>query len=213
MPERHATEPLPTPAPRIARLNGARVSLGPWEAPDLAAFAALNADTETIRWFPSVLDRRQSDDAAHRMAHELQTRGWGLWAARLDDGAFIGFVGLAIPKFEARFTPTVEIAWRLGRHFWGHGYATEAARLALDHAFGELALPEVVALTAAGNERSRRVMDRLGMTRDPADDFDHPALTIDSPLRRHVLYRIRRPDRPDKTPESAERSPERKDAP
>ena len=208
MSARHAIEPPPPAEPRIARLSGARVSLGPWEASDLPAFAALNADPETMRWFPSTLDRHQSDDTARRMANGLQERGWGLWAARLDDGVFIGFVGLGVPAFDARFASSVEIAWRLGRAFWGHGYATEASRLVLEYAFGSLALPEVIAFTAAGNERSRRVMDRLGMAHEPADDFDHPALAIDSPLRRHVLYRIRRARCPDTITES----PERKDA-
>jgi RimJ/RimL family protein N-acetyltransferase len=115
----------------------------------------------------------------------------GLFAVeRRDDGAQLGFVGLAEPTFEAPFTPCVEIGWRLARSAWGHGYATEAARACLAHAFTTLALEEVVSFTAVPNDRSRAVMHRLGMTRDPAEDFDHPRVEPGHPLRRHVLHRL-----------------------
>ena len=118
-------------------------------------------------------------------------RGFGLWAIEVPDVApFIGFAGLAVPRFSARFTLCVEVGWRLAFEHWGHGYATEAARLALGHAFGTLALSEVVSFTSATNRRSRAVMERLGMRRDPAEDFDHPGLAEGHPLRRHVLYRL-----------------------
>jgi RimJ/RimL family protein N-acetyltransferase len=102
---------------------------------------------------------------------------------------FVGFVGLSEPDFDALFTPAVEVGWRLGREHWGHGYATEGARAAIAFAFDELGLREIVSFTAASNDRSRRVMERLGMTHDAADDFDHPSLAPGHPLRRHVLYR------------------------
>jgi ribosomal-protein-alanine N-acetyltransferase len=105
---------------------------------------------------------------------------------------FIGFVGLAVPVFQLHFTPCVEIGWRLAAEHWGRGYATEAARAALDFAFGPLNLSEVVSFTVPAHARSRAVMERLGMRRSPADDFDHPALSEGHPLRRHVLYRMSR---------------------
>jgi RimJ/RimL family protein N-acetyltransferase len=170
----------------------ARLELRQWREGDLAPFAALNADPETMRFFPSALTRAESDSLATRAQLQIAERGWGLWAVEVaDSGRFIGFVGLAEPRFEAHFTPAVEVGWRLARDAWGHGYATEGGRAALAFAFDELGLEEVVSFTAVVNERSRKVMERLGMTRDPADDFDHPSIT-DGPLRRHVLYRVGR---------------------
>jgi ribosomal-protein-alanine N-acetyltransferase len=107
----------------------------------------------------------------------------------------MGFIGLNVPSFTAHFTPCVEIGWRLASDYWGFGYATEGARAVLAVAFGELRLREVVALTFHLNVRSRRVMERLGMTRAPSDDFDHPSIPEGGRLRRHVLYRIRRGER------------------
>ena len=104
-------------------------------------------------------------------------------------GEFVGFTGLAVPSFEAPFTPAVEVGWRLARPAWGHGYATEAARASLAYGFGELGLEEVVSFTSVGNARSRAVMERLGMTHDRAGDFQHPLLAPGDPLRPHVLYR------------------------
>jgi RimJ/RimL family protein N-acetyltransferase len=170
----------------------ARLELRQWREGDLAPFAALNADPETMRFFPSALTRAESDSLATGAQLQIAERGWGLWAVEVaDSGRFIGFVGLAEPRFEAHFTPAVEVGWRLARDAWGHGYATEGGRAALAFAFDELGLEEVVSFTAVVNERSRKVMERLGMTRDPADDFDHPSIT-DGPLRRHVLYRVGR---------------------
>ena len=118
--------------------------------------------------------------------------GFGLWAIEVPGVApFVGFAGLAITQFTAHFTPCVEVGWRLAFAHWGHGYATEAARLALGYGFGTLALPEIVSFTSATNQRSRAVMERLGMRRDPADDFDYPSFAEGHPLRRHVLYRAR----------------------
>jgi len=129
--------------------------------------------------------------AARLVAH-WQDHGFGRWAVEIPgEASFIGVVGLAVIPYEAPFTPAVEIAWRLARAYWGRGYATEAARAALDYGFGELGLEEVVAVTVPANQRSRRVMEQLGMTRDPADDFDHPSVAP-GPLKRHVLYRRHR---------------------
>lgn len=169
-----------------------RLLLRGWRDEDREPFAALNADPEVMRWFPALLSRAESDALADRAAAHVEEHGWGLWAVeRRVDGDFLGFVGLAVPRFEAAFLPATEVGWRLARAAWGHGYATEAAHAVLEVAFGALGLPEVVSLTAVGNTRSRAVMERLGMTRDPADDFDHPSLAEGHPLRPHVLHRLR----------------------
>ena len=145
-----------------------------------------------MRYFPAPLSREQSDALAERASTVIAERGWRLWAAEVrDDAPFIGFVGLAEPRFEAHFTPAVEVGWRLAHEQWGKGYATEAAHAAVAFGFDELALEEIVSFTSVINERSRRVMERLGMTHDAADDFDHPLLPPDHPLCPHVLYRIR----------------------
>lgn len=178
----------------MTELSTERLRLRRWREDDLEPFAALNADPETMRHFPGTMTRGESDALARRIATWIEERGWGLWAVEVLAGApFVGFVGLAEPAFDAHFTPAVEVGWRLGRQHWGKGYATEAGRAALDFGFGELALAEIVAMVATGNVRSQRVAERLGMTRDPVDDFDHPRVPP-GPLRRHVLYRLRAPE-------------------
>ncbi|WP_433345543.1 GNAT family N-acetyltransferase [Microtetraspora malaysiensis] len=166
-----------------------RLVLRRWRESDREPFAALNADPEVMEYFPSTLTRERSDALADRLEAEFEECGFGLWAVELS-GEFIGFTGLSVPRFTAHFTPCVEVGWRLARSAWGHGYASEAARAALDHGFGTVGLQEIVSFTAVVNTRSRRVMERIGMRHDPDGDFDHPALAQDSPLRRHVLYRI-----------------------
>jgi RimJ/RimL family protein N-acetyltransferase len=177
----------------MAELRTPRLLLRQWHDADFEPFAALNADPEVMRHFPAALTREESDAFGMRARALIAGRGWGLWAVEhVESAAFIGFVGLAEPRFEAHFTPAVEVGWRLGREHWGSGYATEGARAAIAFAFDELRLDEVVSFTTVGNARSRRVMERLGMTHDPADDFDHPLLADDDLLRPHVLYRLRR---------------------
>jgi RimJ/RimL family protein N-acetyltransferase len=144
-----------------------------------------------MEFFPKLLDRAESDAAATRIGDHFARHGFGLWAVEVPGVAeFIGFVGLSIPRFDAHFTPCVEIGWRLVFDHWGRGYATEAATAALTFAFESLNLDEVVSFTVPANLRSRRVMDRLGMICSPAEDFDHPLLAEGHPLRRHVLYRL-----------------------
>ena len=171
-----------------------RLLLRRWRPEDRAPFAALNADPEVMRHFPALLTRRQSDGLADRIETHMERVGWGLWAMEeRATGRFLGFTGLARPAFEAPFMPAVEIGWRLERAAWGRGLATEAARAAARFAFDELVLEEIVSLAVVANERSCAVMRRLGMTHDPADDFDHPL--VEQPrLRRHVLYRLRAED-------------------
>jgi len=177
----------------LTELATERLLLRQWRDSDLEPFARLNADPEVMRYFPALFDRHESDAAAERIRTKIAQDGWGMWAVEVVGGApFIGFVGLWVPRLELHFTPCVEIGWRLAREQWGYGYATEAARASLAYGFTELALEEIVAWTAVGNERSRRVMDRLAMTCDPADDFDHPLVPVGNPVRRHVLYRLPR---------------------
>jgi len=179
-------------------LHTERLLLRHWTEADRVPFADLNADPVVMEHFPSTLDRPASDALADRIAARLDEHGWGLWAVEVvDTGRFAGFTGLnPVPPAIRELTrgaPATEVGWRLAPWAWGHGYATEAARAAVTHAFEGLGLPEIVSFTATGNLRSRAVMERLGMTHDPADDFDHPALE-DGPLRRHVLYRLARTD-------------------
>jgi RimJ/RimL family protein N-acetyltransferase len=182
--------------PPAVQLRSPRLLLRAWRPEDLEPFATLNADPQVAEFLPSTLTRAQSDALAARIAAHFEAHGFGLWVVEVPgEVAFAGFVGLQIPSFEAAFTPCVEVGWRLARACWGRGYATEAARAALGHGFGALGLEEVVSFTVASNRRSRRVMERLGMRRDPAEDLDHPALAPDSPLRRHVLYRLRADER------------------
>ncbi|HST13981.1 MAG TPA: GNAT family N-acetyltransferase [Gaiellaceae bacterium] len=169
-----------------------RLVLRQWRDDDKEPFAALNADPIVMEHFPSTMSREASDAYVDRVSRLIAERGWGTWAVEVAATAeFIGFVGLNEPRFEAHFTPAVEIGWRLARGAWGHGYATEAARAALAYAFDELKLAEVVSFTTVENWRSRRVMERIGMTYDPTDDFDHPNVT-DARIRPHVLYRLAR---------------------
>jgi RimJ/RimL family protein N-acetyltransferase len=178
------------PWTKYQMLHTDRLILRPWRASDRDAFARLNADPRVMEFYPSVLTRAESDAGADRIERHFAERGYGLWAVELPDVApFIGFVGLQVPRFSAHFTPCVEIGWRLDPEYWGRGYATEGARAALAYGFDVLKLDEIVAMTVPANRRSRAVMERLGMTRDPKDDFDNPL--VEGALKRHVLYRIR----------------------
>jgi RimJ/RimL family protein N-acetyltransferase len=175
-------------------LTTKRLRLRLWRDDDLPAFAALNSDPRVMQYLPELLDRAQSDALANRIRENFERKGFGLWAVEMIGVAdFIGFTGLSVPRFEAHFTPCVEIGWRLAYHFWGYGYATEAARAACDYGFGQLRLKEIVSFTVPANWRSRKVMERLGMTRSASDDFQHPLLPDGHPLRHHVLYRLAEP--------------------
>jgi RimJ/RimL family protein N-acetyltransferase len=183
------TEPVGGRGPE---LSTERLLLRRWRDADRAPFAAMNADPVVMEFLTKRLTRRESDEFVDRIEDAFEARGWGLWAVEIvDDGAFAGFVGLWPADFDAHFTPAIEIGWRLGTPFWGKGYAPEAARAALRFGFEQLELEEIVSFTAVINDRSQRVMQKIGMTRDPSDDFDHPRLADGHRLRRHVLYRIR----------------------
>ena len=170
-----------------------RLHLRRWRTTDLQPFATLNADPRVMEHFPASLSCEESDALAARIEDHFEQHGFGLWAVEIVNTApFAGFIGLSVPRFEAHFTPCVEIGWRLAAEFWGRGYATEGAQAVVAFGFEQLLLPEIVSFTVPSNVRSRRVMERLGMTRKPADDFNHPALPEGHPLRRHVLYRLSR---------------------
>jgi RimJ/RimL family protein N-acetyltransferase len=177
-----------------ASLLTSRLLLRPWRDDDIPPFAEMSADPAVMEYLLPLSERAVSAKTwvAQKRAHWAE-RGFGQWVVEIPgEASFIGVVGLETVSYEAHFTPAVEVAWRLARPYWGRGYATEAARASLDYGFGELGLDEIVALTVPGNRRSRRVMERLGMTRSAQDDFDHPRLPA-GPLRRHVLYRLRNP--------------------
>jgi RimJ/RimL family protein N-acetyltransferase len=179
------------------RLPTDRLLLRRWRPEDRAPFAALNADPEVMEHFPARLTRAESDALVDRIEAGFAGHGFGLWAVEVQaTGEFIGFTGLSVPSFDAPFTPAVEVGWRLARPAWGHGYASEAARRALAAAFSTYGLAEVVSFTSVDNVRSQAVMRRIGMTHNPADDFDHPRLPPGDRLQRHVLYRAARPAEP-----------------
>ena len=165
-----------------------RLVLRRWRDGDRDAFSRMNADPRVMEFFPACLTREESDAMIGRIESHFDAHGFGLFAAELRaSGELAGFIGLAIPGFEAFFTPCVEIGWRLGAAHWNQGLATEGAHTVLEFAFGPAGLREVVSFTTRGNLRSRRVMEKLGMRY--AGDFEHPRLPEGHPLRPHVLYR------------------------
>lgn len=178
----------------MAIVTTSRLILRGWQESDLEPFARLNADPRVREYFPGTLSREESDASVRLMSNHIEKCGWGFWAASLiETGEFIGMIGLEDVYFSApfnKFTPAVEIGWRLGYEHWGKGYATEGARAFLQYAFESLNLNEVVSFTTLNNMRSRQVMKRIGMHHNPNDDFDHPKLPEGHPLRKLVLYRI-----------------------
>jgi RimJ/RimL family protein N-acetyltransferase len=177
-------------------LETERLILREWRRADREPFARMNADARVMEHFPACLTREESDAGVDRIEAHFEAHGFGLLAAEVRaSGAFAGFIGLSVPAFQAHFTPCVEIGWRLSPEYWNRGLATEGALSVLQFAFETLALDEVVSFTVPANLASRRVMEKIGMTRDVAGDFDHPRIAEGHPLRRHVLYRISRPTR------------------
>lgn len=175
-------------------LRTERLLLRRWRPADREPFAAMNADPRVTEFLPTVLTREMSDAFIARAESHFEEHGFGLRAVEIPDVTpFAGFVGISRPRFDAHFQPSVEIGWRFAAEHWGRGYATEGARATLEFGFDAIGLPAIVSFTVPANTRSRHVMEKIGMTRDPADDFDHPLLPKGHPLRRHVLYRIARP--------------------
>jgi ribosomal-protein-alanine N-acetyltransferase len=173
-------------------LRTERLVLRPWRDADLGPFARLVADPRVQEHFPAVSTREEAEAMMARIRRGFADWGFGLWAVETPDRPFAGYVGLARPAFDAHFTPCVEVGWRLAAEVWGRGYATEGARAAVAHGFEVVGLDEIVSFTVPANLRSRRVMEKLGMTRDPADDFDHPRFPDDPRMGPHVLYRLSR---------------------
>ena len=170
-----------------------RLVLRRWSPNDLVPFAGMNADPVVMEHMQRALTPAESDAFARRIEAEFDACGFGLWAVEVPGTApFIGFVGLHRVPFDAAFTPAVEVGWRLARQHWGHGYATEAARAAVRYGYEEIGLEEIVSFTTPGNIASWRVMERLGMVRDPSSDFDHPGVPVGHPLRGHIFYRFPR---------------------
>jgi 3-dehydroquinate dehydratase/shikimate dehydrogenase len=168
-----------------------RLLLRNWKASDGAPFAALNTDSRVMEFMPRVLTAEESAAVVERIEAHFRVHGFGLFAAELrETGAFIGYVGLSVPHFQAKFMPCVEIGWRLAAEQWNRGLATEGARAVFGYAFQTLRLEEVISFTVPSNSASRRVMEKFGMRHDESDDFDHPDLPEGHALRRHVLYRL-----------------------
>jgi RimJ/RimL family protein N-acetyltransferase len=178
-----------------------RLILRPWREADREPFAAMNADARVMEFFTKTLSHAESDAMVDRMCSHMADNGFGLWAVELAaSGEFAGLIGLWKPTFDAPFMPAIEVGWRLAHHIWGQGYAPEGGRAALDFGFKRLGLREIVSVTSVSNMRSRRVMEKLGMTRSAADDFLHPLVEVGHPLRPHVCYRIQALSRDSRPP-------------
>ncbi|WP_211471818.1 GNAT family N-acetyltransferase [Collimonas humicola] len=175
----------------ILQLESPRLLLRQWRDADLPDLATMCADPQVMRYFPAPLNRAQSAALIAGLREHFALHGFGFWALECkDSGALIGLTGLLRVGFTAPFTPAVEIGWRLARQHWRQGYASEAATTALAAGFEQLGLEQIVSFTADSNLPSQRVMQSIGMQHDPSDDFQHPKLADDHPLKPHVLYRI-----------------------
>lgn len=176
-----------------AALETDRLILRQWRQSDLDAFWAMGQDREVMEFLLPLANRAASDAVADKLKNHIEEHGFGFWALEEKDGApFIGFTGILRVGDDLPFAPAAEVGWRLARAYWGKGHASEAARAALAFGFNEMKLDEIVALTVPANQRSQAVMARIGMSRNAADDFDHPRVPDGDPLKRHVLYRMAR---------------------
>ena len=176
------------------RVETERLLLREWRDSDRDAFAAIVGDPHTMRFYTATRSREEADGWIDKMiAGRASGTGQFLAVERKSDGALLGLTGTGDINFFIPTEPKLEIGWVLGKDYWGQGYAPEAARAALEHAFTELKAPEVVAFTARPNLPSQRVMEKIGLLRDPAADFDHPRIPEGHPLRAHILYRLANP--------------------
>ncbi len=175
---------------RAIELETERLILRQWKDNDYPNFAEMNSDPEVMKYYPSLMNKYESNEMANKIRSLISKRGWGFWAVEeKESNKFIGFAGLHEPISELPFSPCVEIGWRLGRECWGKGYATEAAKASLNYAFELLELGKVYSFSTVGNKRSRAVMERLGMV-NTYKNFQHPTVPVGSPLREHVLYEL-----------------------
>lgn len=172
-------------APSSARLRTDRLVLRRWRDSDRAAFHDLNADPQVMATIGPPMSRSQSDAFLNRIEHHFDEHGYGLWCVDVD-GEVVGFTGLHHPWFR----DGIEIGWRIRSEYWGRGLAPEAAAEVLRFGFDEVGFDEIISFTAVTNSNSRRVMDKIGLVRDPDGDFDHPGVPVGDPLRPHVLYRL-----------------------
>jgi RimJ/RimL family protein N-acetyltransferase len=177
---------------RFDTVHTPRLLMRRWRESDHPPYAAMNADPDVMRFFPATVDREACDAHIDRMESLFDQQGFGLWALEvIDTGDFIGFTGLNPMPEGVPGAGGMEVGWRLARRAWHHGYASEAARAAVNVAFNGLGLDEVWSMTAVLNEPSQAVMRRIGMTFDTG--FEHPRLAAGHRLRPHVLYRLGRP--------------------
>ena len=171
-------------------LSTPRCTLRPWSERDFDSFTRINADPRVMEFFPAVLSREASDASVRSIQKHFDEHGYGLWALDAPEGlGFMGFIGLSTVEFAADFTPCTEIGWRLATRYWGQGYATEAAIVALRAAFVYLGIEEAFSFTSVLNSRSERVMGKLGMMQ-AEKKFEHPEIPEGSSLRLHTLCRI-----------------------
>lgn len=175
-----------------------RLCLRTFVESDCDTMTLINQDPNVMKYFPAIADRQQTLELIKRIMTHQEKYGYSLYAVEIKSSAeLIGFVGLlhrTKEEFDAHFMPSTEIGWRLSSLHWNQGYATEAALAVLDYAFNQLNLKEVVSFTVLQNKASRRVMEKIGLHHSAEDDFDHPKLAKDSPLCRHVLYRLKQKD-------------------
>ena len=176
----------------IHQLKTSRLILRNWRQTDIRPFAILNSDPRVCEFLPNILTYEETVTSVTKIESHFKEYGFGLFAVELiSTKTFIGFVGLKYFSFDSHFTPSVELAWRLSWKNWGHGLATEAAQKVTQYGFEMLGLPEILAITAKRNQRSRRVMEKLGMFTNEDENFLHPQLEHNHPLSEHVLYRFR----------------------
>ncbi|MBS0235714.1 MAG: GNAT family N-acetyltransferase [Proteobacteria bacterium] len=172
-----------------------RLLLRTWKKEDADSYWRINQDTKVLEFLMGPLTMEQVREFMTQCNAGIAEHKFGLFAVEVkESGEMIGFIGLNIPRFEAHFTPAVEIGWRLASDSWGKGYATEGAKACLEYGFNVVALKEIVSFTVPSNTRSRRVMEKIGMRQDLAGDFAHPNLPLDHPLSRHILYIIKNND-------------------
>lgn len=167
-----------------------RSLLRQWTEDDFLPFAEICSDKDVMEYFPKPQTRDESDEMGRKILPLISERGWGFWALEIpNQHKFIGFVGLHTPTNKMPFPPCVEVDWRLSKHHWGNGYATEAAKEALRFASNKLNLNEVVSFTTQANNRSKAVMEKIGI-RDSKQNFMHPDIETSHPQCEHVLYKI-----------------------